>query len=356
MLFSDEQPRLASFGSVMSLVPHRRHAVPRVMDLLGSAAAAAGPSLMDLALSEARRAVIDAASSYVSSAPSTDVGDRRSQRDTRRVGVVRRREGDGGGGGPPKKAKTEPRDPDEAIERGTTMHSSSMSTSRRITGTRMTRFHALNCVEFKQFEGTPSVSNISSDTPVVDQLFDGMTVSSSSSARVGRQVFLSSVRFHGLLKKTAEIYSVGDDIPHYALGLVVLSRTHNNAASAPALVDLYDNAVTQTMGFALFRNTNNMKRLSVLRMKMFKFVPKPVLALAATTAPTGAELDQAEQQIAWSFTVKFPRALKVSFATTSTSSALSDIEDNCLLVYFLQEAAGGVTYNWTRRWRLRYTD
>jgi len=340
-----------------AMVPYEeRSRASRVLNVLGTAAAAGAPSLMSMAVGEARRYVRDAARDYIyGDNDPLQVGDRRTARDTRRASGARRvrDSGDRALDRPPKKAKTEPRDPDEAIERGTTMPGHVM----RTTGRRMTRFHALNCVEFKQFEGTPSVSNVTNDTPVVDQLFDGMVVGSGSAQRVGRQVFLSSVRFHGVAKKPAVVQDeISDCIPHYCLGLLVLSRTHNNAASAPALVDLYDNAVTQTMGFALFRNTNNMKRLSVLRMKMFKFVPKPVLALPATTAPTGAELDQAEQQIAWSFTVKFPRALKVSFATTSTSSALSDIEDNCLLVYFLQEAAGGVTYNWTRRWRLRYTD
>jgi len=285
---------------------------------------------------------------------------RRTQRDTRRAGnarsLVRARDESGGQlvqQPQPKKAKTEPRDPDEAIESGTTMPGHVM----RTTGRRMTRFHALNCVEFKQFEGTPSVANITNDTPVVDQLFDGMIVGSGSAQRVGRQVFLSSVRFHGNLTRHAtEEVPMSDETPHYALGLLVLSRTHNNAASAPALVDLYDNAVTQQLGFALFRNTNNMKRLSVLRMKMFKFVPKPVLGLPGTAAPTSATYDTPDMQIPWSFTLKFPRALKVSFATTSTSSALADIEDNCLLVYLLQEAAGSQLYAWQRRWRLRYTD
>jgi len=277
---------------------------------------------------------------------------RRTERDTRRAGnarsLVRARDESQSLVQQPqsKKAKIDQasNDHDTALDSGTTM-------PRRGSGIRMTRFHALNCVEFKKIDyeedGTPGTAT----TAEIHNPLANMIVGSASNDRVGRRIFISSLqanfRIHlpGLTAAAATTANVLKEQTY--LCAIVLDTLHNGVDADPTYADLFDSDVWLGMPM---RNLNDIKRYRILKMKI---VYIPSRAVRKTGADT-YDLLPVDKHFAC--LLKFKRALQVDFKTASTGAARTDIETNYVTACIFPGSENARTYSYNLLTRVRYTD
>lgn len=219
-----------------------------------------------------------------------------------------------------------------------------------------TRFHAARCVEFKFKDTTPAAKTMSvgvlEDTALTVTL---PSVDSSTSGRVGARIFLSSWQSRiGIHQKpNTDSTSATACAPSVGILSFFIDRNHNKAGDQ-TIENVYDVDTTKATTGPL-RLLDVTKRYHVLSTKFLIVNPFDM-------EYTGTTWSAFYPAVTVDFYKSFRRALPIVFGSTTTTGAVTDVEENmpCVAYYqvysstTIKTAVSNAEVEY--RHRLRYTD
>jgi len=182
---------------------------------------------------------------------------------------------------------------------------------------------------------------------------NGVARGDGSYERLGRKIFMKSIRLKGMLNYLQTNITGTNDIEHSALRMVVIvDKHHQDGDGTPNFDDIFNSinaAGTKTSYIWSERNPENMERFQVLLDKSFE-APNIIPEAAATTD------DYVSTDIPFDFYIKMKNMTSLY---SGASSSIANITSNAVFVFWRASGGTSTIDSWTvpaqSSSRLRFT-